>query len=140
MSTPPGVLVECARVKADACALSPNKRLPRASTTPQQQLERLRQQVLQGLADDVVGVGHDPAAEAEVAAGILFRRTGGLNNAIETDLFGNDERAHTLLQVRPRRGRQSSVAMSALRAQLEHVRAVRIAMLTTKSETFVERG
>src|SRR5262249_10142108 len=71
-------------------------------TTPQQQLERLREQVLQGLADGLVGVGHYPATEAEVAAGIFLRPTGGLNNTIETDLFGNDELAHTLLQVRPR--------------------------------------
>src|SRR5437773_12058188 len=49
-------------------------------TTPQQQLERLGEQVLQGLADELVGVG--PAAEAEVAAGIFLRSTGGLNNAI----------------------------------------------------------
>ena len=28
-----GVLVECARVKADGCALLPNKCLPRPSTT-----------------------------------------------------------------------------------------------------------
>ncbi len=51
-------------------------------TTPQQQLERLREQVLQGLADELVGVGDYPATEAEVAAGIFFRPTGGLNNAI----------------------------------------------------------
>src|SRR5207249_2537352 len=44
-------------------------------TTPQQQLEWLRQQVLQGLADALVGVGHHPATEAEVAAGIFFRPT-----------------------------------------------------------------
>jgi len=70
-------------------------------TTPQQQLERLREQVLQGLADERVGVGDYPATEAEVAAGIFFRSTGGLNNAIETDLFGDDELAHSLLQSRP---------------------------------------
>ncbi|HEX9199072.1 MAG TPA: hypothetical protein VF865_05900 [Acidobacteriaceae bacterium] len=51
-------------------------------TTPQQQLERLREQVLQRLADKLVGVGDYPATEAEVAAGIFFRSTGGLNNAI----------------------------------------------------------
>src|SRR5262245_45296721 len=36
-------------------------------TAPQQQFERLRKQVLQSLADDLVGVGHYPATEAEVA-------------------------------------------------------------------------
>src|SRR5205823_14822501 len=61
------------------------------STTAQQQLERLREQVLQGLANELVGVGNYPATEAEVAAGIFFRATGGLNDAIQADLFGNDE-------------------------------------------------
>src|SRR5947207_3529537 len=70
-------------------------------TTPQQQLERLGEEVLQGLADELVGVGHYPATEAEVAAGIFVRATGGLNNAIETDLFGNGKLAHTLLPPRP---------------------------------------
>src|SRR5207244_6801341 len=64
-------------------------------TTPQQQLERLREQVLQGLADELVGVGDYPATEAEVAAGIFFRATGRLNDAIKADLFGNEiGRAH----------------------------------------------
>src|SRR5439155_17165582 len=70
-------------------------------TTPQQQLERLREQVLHGLADELVGIGHYPATEVEVAAGVFLRATGGLNDAIETDLFGNDELAHTLLPPRP---------------------------------------
>src|SRR5437762_6390166 len=69
-------------------------------TTPQQQLERLREQVLQGLANELVGVGDYPATEAEVAAGIFFRATGGLNNAIQTDLFGNDKLAHGVLHIR----------------------------------------
>src|SRR5262245_42841865 len=80
----------------------PIRREDVVGTTPQQQLERLRQQVLQGLADDLVVVGHDPATESEIAAAIFFGATGALNDAIETGLFGNDELAHTLLQVRPR--------------------------------------
>src|SRR5262245_52949922 len=70
--------------------------------TPQHQLERLRQQILQGFAAGLVGVGHYPATEVESAAGIFFRPAGGLKNAIQTDLFGNNELAHDLLQVRPR--------------------------------------
>src|SRR5262245_52323839 len=71
-------------------------------TTPQQQLERLREQIQHGSADGLVVVGHLPATEAEFAARIFFRPTGGLNDAIQTDEFGNEELAHSLLQVRPR--------------------------------------
>jgi hypothetical protein len=60
----------------------PERRPNVVGTTPKQQLERLRVQVLHGLADGLVVVGHCPATEAEVAAGIFFSATRGLNNAI----------------------------------------------------------
>src|SRR5207245_3080781 len=51
-------------------------------TTPQQQLERLREQVLQGLPDELVGVGDYPATDAQVAPGILFPANGTLNDGL----------------------------------------------------------
>ena len=67
-------------------------------TTPQQQRERLREQIQHGAADGLVLVGHLPATKAELAARIFIGPTGGLNDAIQTDEFGNDELAYGLLQ------------------------------------------
>ncbi|SAK61803.1 hypothetical protein AWB82_03059 [Caballeronia glebae] len=62
--------------------------------TPEQQLERLREQTLHVLADGFVGIGNDPAAETEVAACVFGRAAGSLNHAIDADENRNDELAH----------------------------------------------
>lgn len=67
------------------------------SEAPQQQVERLREQLLQIPADGVVGIGNDPATEAEFTAGIFLGPTRGLNDPIQTDESGNNERAHPVL-------------------------------------------
>src|SRR6266702_1221385 len=67
--------------------------------TPQQQLERLREQILQVLAGGFVGIGNHPATKAEFAAGIFSRPARRLNYAIQTDESGNNELAHDVLQV-----------------------------------------
>src|SRR5262245_13601313 len=79
----------------------PKRREDLVGATPQQQLERLREQVPLGLADGLVVVGRCPSTEAESAIGIFLRRTRGLNNAIQTYERSNDELAHGLLRFRP---------------------------------------
>src|SRR5262245_6126390 len=87
-----------ARIGPDA---RPKRREYVVGATPQQQLERLREQVLLGLADGLVVVGRCPSTEPESVSGIFLRRTRGLNNAIQTDESGNDELAHSLHRFRP---------------------------------------
>ncbi|MNJ64638.1 hypothetical protein D3C77_606010 [compost metagenome] len=60
----------------------------------QQQLEGLAEQGLHGLAEDFLGVGHDPAAVAEAATGVFLRATGALHDTVEADEGGYDEFAH----------------------------------------------
>src|SRR5262245_21972362 len=56
----------------------------------------MRVQILHEFADCLVSEWRLPATEAEVAAGIFCRRTGTLNDAIQADVFDDDELAHEL--------------------------------------------
>ena len=51
------------------------------------------------LPDGFIAIRNDPAAEAELAAGIFRRSAGGLNDTVQADEDGNDELAHEALQV-----------------------------------------
>ena len=60
----------------------------------EQEIERVGHGRVHGLVHDVVPVAERPAAVLEAAVGVLFRRAGGLHDAVERHERVHDELAH----------------------------------------------